>query len=47
MAERIDEEMLKNLDLLMDMDSVENEDSWEIVENIEEHESESEDKEKE
>lgn len=35
MAERLDPEMLKNLDLLVDMDVAENETEWELVEDLE------------
>ncbi len=35
MAERLDPEMLKNLDLLLAMDVLENEAEWELVEDLE------------
>lgn len=35
MAEQLDEEMLKHLDLLLDMDVVESEADWETVEELE------------
>lgn len=35
MAEQLDPEMLKNIDLLLDMDVVENEGDWETVEELE------------
>lgn len=38
--ENVDSEMLKNLDLLLNLDAIEEEESWDIVEEIETHESE-------
>lgn len=38
--EKADPEMLKNLDFLLNLDAVEEEESWDIVEEIETHESE-------
>lgn len=35
MAERIDPEMLKNLDLLLAMDVLESESDWELAEDME------------
>lgn len=35
MAERLDPEMLKNLDLLLNMDVAENEKEWDLVEDLE------------
>lgn len=35
MAERLDPEMLKNIDLLLEMDVLENEADWETLEELE------------
>ena len=35
MAEQLDPEMLKNIDLLLDLDVVENESDWETMEELE------------
>jgi len=44
MAEKIDPEMLENLDMLLSMEEVEAEDEWEDIEKLEEAEAEVEDK---